>query len=62
MKNEVKQTEKGITLVALIITIIILVILAAVSLKAVFQDDLIDVASDGVRKLCKRAEKRRRII
>ena len=51
-----KET-KGITLIALIITIIILIILAAVSLRTVFFDGVIQVATDGVRKLCKRAEK-----
>ena len=54
-----KET-KGITLIALIITIIILIILAAVSLRAVFFDGMIQVATDGVRKLCKRAKKRRK--
>ena len=51
-----KET-KGITLITLIITIIILIILAAVSLRTVFFDGMIQVATDGVRKICKRAEK-----
>ena len=54
-----KET-KGITLIALMITIIILIILAAVSLRAVFFDGIIQVATDGVRKLCKRKKKRRK--
>jgi len=39
--------ERGITLIALIITIIILVILAAISLKIVFKDGIIDIATEG---------------
>jgi len=57
-----KNYEKGITLIALIITIILLIILAAVSLNAVFGDGLLQVATDGVRKLCKRTKERRRFI
>lgn len=44
------RTEKGITLVALIITIIILVILAAVSITAVTRLGLIDYATEGAKK------------
>ena len=54
-----KET-KGITLIALIITIIILIILAAVSLRTVFFDGVIQVATDGVRKLCNRTKERRK--
>ncbi len=57
-----KKDNKGITLIALIITIIILVILAAVSIRAVFGDKMVKVATDGARKLCTRAKKRRRNI
>ena len=39
--------QKGITLVALIITIIILIILAAVSIKAVLDMNFIDLASNA---------------
>jgi len=56
------KKEEGITLIALIITIIILIILAAVSLNAVFGDGLLQVATDGVRKLCNRTKERRRTI
>lgn len=42
------RSEKGITLVALIITIIILVILAAVSITAVTQTGLLNTATNGV--------------
>ena len=38
------KTENGITLVALIITIIILIILAAVSITTVMQNDLFGLA------------------
>ncbi|MCI9366521.1 MAG: hypothetical protein HFJ54_08545 [Clostridia bacterium] len=57
-----EQKERGITLIVLIITIIILVILATVSIRAVFGDRIIQVAADGVRKLCYRTKKRRRNI
>ena len=52
MKFEIrKNSESAITLVALIITIIILVILAAVSIRAIVGDRLIEVATNGARKL-----------
>ena len=41
------RTEKGITLVALIITIIVLVILAAVSIAAVYNSKVVDYAVNG---------------
>ena len=41
--------ENGITLVALIITIIILVILAAVSITAAYQSGIIDYAVNGTQ-------------
>lgn len=40
--------EHGITLVALIITIIVLIILAAVSIKAVFDMNFVNLASNAV--------------
>ena len=46
MKNKLKK-ESGITLVALIITIIILVILAAVTIKEVFGNGFLDLAAKG---------------
>ncbi len=42
------RDEKGITLVALIITIIVLIILAAISIGAVFNSRIIDTATNGV--------------
>lgn len=49
MSNE-QKIEGGITLIALIITIIILAILAAVSLNAVLSNRMIEVATDGNKK------------
>ena len=62
MKTKVIKKEQGITLIALIITIIILIILAAVSLRAVFFDGMIEVATDGVGNYRGRAEKRRKCV
>ena len=47
LRNRLKA-ERGITLVALIITIIILIILAAVSLRVALGDKLLDTAVEGV--------------
>ena len=51
MKCKVKPTnfaeERGITLIALIITIIVLVILAAVSISAVYNSKIINYATNG---------------
>ena len=49
--------EQGITLIALIITIIILVILASVAIKSLMDSRIIEVAADGTRKLCNRTKK-----
>lgn len=49
-KIKVNKKEKGITLVALIITIIILVILSAVSISAVYKSRIIDYAIEGTQK------------
>lgn len=43
------RQEKGITLVALIITIIVLVILAAVSIAAVYQSNIVNYAVNGAQ-------------
>jgi len=45
--NEKLKQEKGITLVALIITIIVLVILAAVTINAAFNSGIINTAVNG---------------
>ena len=49
MKHKVKpnQQERGITLIALIITIIVLVILAAVTLNSIFGSNIIGLATNG---------------
>ncbi len=47
MKQKFKNTQKGITLVALVITIIVLLILAMVSIKIVMDGGLITKASDA---------------
>lgn len=45
---QIKQSQKGVTLVALVITIIVLLILAAVSIAAINPGDgLIENASDA---------------
>ncbi len=43
------RTEKGITLVALIITIIILVILAAVAITTAYETGIVGYAMNGTR-------------
>ena len=48
--------ENGITLVALIITIIILVILAAVSITAAFQSGIIDYSVNGTQNYVEAAK------
>ena len=45
-----KQRNQGITLVALIITIIILIILSAVTINAVFDLNILDVAQRGAEE------------
>ena len=47
MKQKLKNTQKGITLVALVITIIVLLILAMVSIKIVIDGGLIQKAKDA---------------
>ena len=46
-KVETNKSEKGITLIALIITIIVLVILAAVTLNSIFGSNIIGLATNG---------------
>ena len=50
MEKGKKQKNKGITLVALIITIIILIILSAVTINAVFDLNILDVAQRGAEE------------
>ena len=55
LKERVRQ-EKGITLVALIITIIVLVILAAVTINAAFNSGIIETAVNGAVNYAKAQE------
>ena len=57
MKQKLKNTQKGITLVALVITIIVLLILAMVSIKIVMDGGLITKASDATTQHTIAAEK-----
>ena len=54
--------EKGITLIALIITIIILVILAAVSIRAVYNMSIVDYAVNGTQNYAKEAVKENKML
>ncbi len=56
------RTEKGITLVALIITIIVLVILAAVSIAAVYQSKIVNYAINGTYNYASESLKENSII
>ena len=62
MKKDSLKNEKGITLIALIITIIILVILAAISLRAAFETGIIDFSVKGAENYVKKAEEENKII
>ncbi len=53
-KTKINQKEKGITLVALIITIIILVILAAVSIASVYNSKIVEYAINGTTDYAKK--------
>ena len=52
-----KREERGITLIALIITIIILVLLAAISISAVTNSRIIDIATNGAGNYAKEQQK-----
>ena len=56
------KTEKGITLVALIITIIVLVILAAVSIAAVYQSRIVNYAINGTMNYATEGIKENQVI
>ena len=51
------KSENGITLIALIITIIILVILAAVSIRAAYNSGIIDYSINGTKKYAEEGKK-----
>ena len=56
------KTDKGITLVALIITIIVLVILAAVSIAAVYQSRIVNYAINGTMNYATEGIKENQVI
>ena len=64
MKKREKEifTNKGITLVALIITIIVLLILAGVSLSFVFNGGILDKAQQAVDEYKNASEKEQNIL
>lgn len=49
----IKENNNGITLIALVVTIIILLILASTSIKLAFEKGLIDIATKGVKNYIK---------
>ena len=49
VQKKAKPNEKGITLVALIISIILLIILASITIKAVINIDLITLAEKSAK-------------
>ena len=52
LKTNNKRTQKGITLIALVVTIVVLLILAGVSLNAIFSENgLINRAKDAQNKM-----------
>jgi len=61
MKEKFKN-EKGITLIALIITIIILVILAAVSIRAVYEMGIVGYAINGTQQYVERAKEENQML
>lgn len=56
------KEEKGITLVALIVTIIVLVILAAVSIAAVYNTRIINYATNGAKDYSEEAIRENKIL
>ena len=57
MNNKKKTKEKGITLIALVITIIVMLILATVTINLVINDDLIGYAMNAKSETIKEQEK-----
>lgn len=61
-KNEKLKTEthmsssKGITLVALVTTIIIMIVLAGITIRIVFNDKIVEKAENYVEKMEKQTE------
>ena len=57
-----KKNEKGITLIALIITVIILVILAAVSVRAIVDMQIVEHAVNGSQKYVEESLKENNVL
>ena len=53
----IRKTEKGITLVTLIITIVILLVLATVSINAIYNTNIIEYVSNATNKHKEEEEK-----
>ena len=62
IKEKVKQKDDGITLIALIITIIVLVILAAVTLNSIFRSNIIGLATNGAINYATEAKRENEIL
>ena len=62
MKKQMLRQEKGITLIALIITIIILVILAAVSINSVYNMKIVGKAIQGVQQYAQKTAEENKIM
>ena len=64
MKHKVKpnQQERGIILIALIITIIVLVILAAVTIKAVYESNIVGYAINGATNYAEESKRENEIL
>lgn len=56
------RSKKGITLIALIITIIILVILAAVSIRAVYEMEIVGHAINGTQQYAERTKEENQML
>lgn len=56
------RQEKGITLVALVITVIILVILAAVSIASVFSSKTVNYAINGSQDYTEQARRENNVL
>lgn len=54
--------ERGITLIALIITVIVLVILSAVGISAVYKSKIVEYATEGATEYAKESLKENRIM
>ena len=62
MNKQILKKEEGITLIALIITIIILVILAAVSIRAVYNMGIVNYTVNGTQDYAKVAVKENQML